>query len=185
MDALSFISSIVKTLAWPSLLLFLVLFFKEPLAELLQNILSVQYKDLKIDFGRRLRKVAADAANVLPPTADAEAHVLSNLIPPKQLFKEIANLDPSAAVLVAWRHLEQASKRASERYGIKPSWQTLKVLDSLRAEGRIDQQTYQIFRDMRQLRNQAAHEDATNITEAEAIEFAELSIRLAAKLDEA
>ena len=38
---------------------------------------------------------------------------------------------------------------------------------------------------MRQLRNQAAHEDAANITEAKALEFAELSLRLAAKLDEA
>jgi hypothetical protein len=184
-DALSFISSIVKTLAWPSLLLFLVLFFKEPLAELLRNIVHVRYKEFEIDFGRRLQKIAAEADKVLPPTTEVEARVLSNLIAPKQLFKEIANLDPSAAVLVAWRHLEQASRRAAERYGIKPGWQTLKVLASLRAEGRIDEQTYQIFREMRQLRNQAAHEDASNITEAEAIEFAELSIRLAAKLDQA
>ncbi|MDO8432079.1 MAG: DUF4145 domain-containing protein [Candidatus Binatus sp.] len=183
MNWLSFISSLIKTLAWPSLLLFLVLYFKEPLAELLRNILEIRYKEFRIAFGKKVQEISAEAAPVLGPTID-EAH-LSNLLPAKQLFQKIAKLDPSAAVLVAWRHLEQASRRAAQRHGIKPSWQTLKVLASLHSDGRIDPHTYQIFREMRELRNQAAHEDAADITESEAVEFADLAIRLAAKLEEA
>ena len=50
--------------------------------------------------------------------------------------------------------------------------------------GRIDRQTYEIFEELRRLRNQAAHEDGTDITESEALEFGELALRLAAKIDE-
>jgi hypothetical protein len=184
-DTLTFISSVAKTLVWPGVVLVLVWYLKQPVADLLPTISQFRYGGLQIDFGRELREVSDAAEKTLPRTEKAEAELLSPASSARQQFQQIAKVDPSAAVLVAWRHLEQASRRAAQRYDIRPNWQTLKVLQALHVQERIDDRTYQIFRGMRDLRNQAAHEDAGTITEAEALVFGDLAIRLAAKLDEA
>jgi hypothetical protein len=184
MDALSFVSSIINSLAWPAALIFFVWYLRQPLAELLLTVTRFRYKDLEIDFARELRDVKAAAEKELPPAKEAEARVLAVSPSAKSQVEEIAKVDPSAAVLVAWRQVEQALSRAARRSELAPPWPALGVIRMLFAREVIDRPTYEIFNELRRLRNQAAHTDGPEITESQAIDFGDLALRLAAKIDE-
>ncbi len=184
MDALSFIASLVRSLTWPTAVVFILWYFNQPLGELLLTVSRFRFKEFEIDFGKEIREVKAAAEKVLPPTEGAKSRVLSMAPKGMDRFPELARIDPAAAVLVAWRPVELALRRAAQRHALALPMPPIRIMQTLPQWGRIDRQTYEIFEELRRLRNQAAHEDGTDITESEALEFGELALRLAAKIDE-
>lgn len=181
MGVLSFIASVIKSLAWPGLILFLGWYFKDPLIELLLSVSRFRYKDLEVDFGKKIREVEATAERTLPTTADVKARVAPNVA---DQTSDVAKIDPSAAVLVAWRQLERTVRTVALRENLPPTWPLPVVVSWMEVAKRIDRRTHDIFNELLRLRNQAAHPDGAGITESEAIEFGDLAMRLAAKIDE-
>ncbi len=185
MDGLTFIASLVRSLTWPSVVVLILWYFKQPLGELLLTVSRFRYKELEIDFGKEIREVKAAAESVLPPAEGAKSRVLG--MAPKAMDRtaELARIDPAAAVLVAWRPVEVAIRRAAQRHALSLATPPSRIMQALPQWGRVDGQTYEIFEELRRLRNQAAHEDGADITESEALEFSDLAVRLAAKIEEA
>ena len=187
MDALTFIASLIRSLAWPGVVVFFVWYFAQPLAELLLTVSRFRYKDLEVDFGKEIREVKASAEKALPPVKEAEVRAFAGVSAGRR-FEDLAKIDPAAAVLVAWREVERALSEAAQRFGlIKPLRGLLGIALNLRLLGKIDQPTYSIFAQLQRLRHQAVLGGgfAAAITESEAGEFAELATRLAAKIDKA
>src|SRR5215468_11107128 len=94
MDWLEFISSS----EWPAVAVVALVMLRQPLQRLIGTLRSVSYKDFKVDFGERLKKAEAEAAQLAPqPPA---------LAPPdptaEQRFRAVADVSPNAAVLQAW-----------------------------------------------------------------------------------
>ena len=178
MDALTFIAEIVKALAWPAMVLALVLLLRKPIADLIPLLTRLKYKDLELEFGRRLAEVTAEAGEELPPPhppAPLEAAE-------EQALVELAKVSPRSAVTEAWRQVEVAAVEAARRNDISlsPSDATspARVLRALERHRVIDAGKLGLIHNLRELRNQAVHSPDFAVTSAAALEYAQLARRV-------
>jgi hypothetical protein len=65
MDALTFVSTMVSALAWPSVAIVVIMILRKPMAELLPLLRRLKYKDLEFKFGERIAEVQADVATLV------------------------------------------------------------------------------------------------------------------------
>lgn len=159
------ITSLVDSLAWPLAIVWLGYVFRSEIRALLGRVSQLKYKDLEAQFEKELSAVEADAREALPVTQQRALDDEAPTYPPpyderySQLLR-IAEASPRAALLEAWFEVEAAVAEAAERFqipvfkGYRPSRKN--VIDLIKT-GRYDKSVLQVFEDMRQLRNEAAH----------------------------
>jgi hypothetical protein len=204
MDWLTFVVDMTKAvLSWPLATLAIVLLLRSSIAQLIPEIRKFKLGDvLEIDIGEELRQVEAQADAALPQSkpiqktvtvqyeaagkAGEKAAVLGQVevIDSNKRAAHLAQLSPALAIVDAWLELEADLKTAAAANGIDVN-DRVKPFDLLRAFMRIDkvdQQGYEIFVRLRNIRNRAVHERLPNLTANEALEFRELTRRFAAKL---
>lgn len=175
MDILTFISSLIESVAWPAAVVFLVYLLRSPLSRLLPLVTSLKYKDLELQFGNQLKRIG-DAD--LPQKDHRKRLPLES-----QRVNRLAELSPRAAVLESWVSVELAALGAArslmqdEVHNKTLSYQAIRALER---SGRLDQNAVSMLRDLRDLRNQAAHAPDFAISTDSAIEYAEAADRLVA-----
>ena len=178
MDVLAFIAELIKALAWPATVLILVCLLRKPVAELIPLLTRLKYKDIELEFGRRVAEVKAEATEELPPPEPAA--VLESA--EEQTVLELAKLSPRAAVTEAWRQVEVAAVEAARRNDIylSPSELTspVRVLRALERNQIIEMGKIGLLHDMRGLRNQAVHAPEFAITATAAMEYVQVARRL-------
>jgi hypothetical protein len=156
LDKLQFISSLLGTLAWPLTLIGAVLLVRKPLLALLPSLRSLEYDKLKVQFGEQLEKAEADLSKL--PTVIPAAPSLDNAS--AERFEATANVAPNLAVLQAWFDVEAELKSAAVKVGIEFKRSSpLDAARSLQREGLLDEQTAELMRDLRNMRNLAVHPD--------------------------
>ncbi|MGJ3701058.1 DUF4145 domain-containing protein [Variovorax sp. AFSI2.2] len=64
MDALTFIAELVKALAWPAVVVFIVIFFKERLTALVDKLEEWKGLGMEAKFNRKLETVAAETKEI-------------------------------------------------------------------------------------------------------------------------
>jgi hypothetical protein len=174
MDALTFVAEIVKALAWPVTTLAIVAILRRPLAQLIPLLQRFKYKDFEFEFGRKIAEAKAEVALALPDTATAKA------LPSAQESRlvQLAEISPRAAVLEAFTSVEIAAISAAHRLGMAkgfPQTLTFRALQFLEEGGRMDPALVTLLRDLRALRNQAAHAPEFALTTDAAIQYVQLS----------
>src|SRR5260370_1218861 len=124
MDWLQFLASLVKSLAWPTALVILVLLFRVPVRRALLSLTRLKYKDLELDFGRELKELEKEAKAIditpQPPKSIAPTQRDSS-----QLLQEAAQLAqrfPEPAVAVAWQAVEDELMQAVMRLAVSPDY---------------------------------------------------------------
>jgi len=65
MDVYTFVSELVKALAWPATTVVLVLILRSPLVDLMRSLRKVKYKELEFEFDRELTELLHFANTVL------------------------------------------------------------------------------------------------------------------------
>jgi hypothetical protein len=154
MDRLSFIAEVVKALAWPLTVLGIFLALRRPLLALFPLLARLKFKDLELDFGRRLAEASAEAAALRGGRGDAVESGDDALL-------GLAAAAPRAAILEAWLRLESASLDAARRLGTgEPASHLrspMRLIESLEEHGVIDARQAAVFHELRSLRNSAAH----------------------------
>lgn len=151
MDWLQFFASVVGSLAWPTAVIILVALLQAPLARLLPLIRTFKYKDLQIDLGGQLEAVKEEVAASGDASSNAEEQITST-------YKDLARIDPRAAVLSAWVPVELALKDLCFKRGLYTLGATPATLaERLRDNGVIDAITYKTLGRLRAIRNEAAH----------------------------
>ncbi|MFC6333151.1 hypothetical protein ACFP56_11000 [Paenibacillus septentrionalis] len=184
MDALEFTSSIVKTLAWPIIVLVIVFLLKKPITQLLLSISKFKYNNLEMDFGKELNKIEETLEK-----QSIEQTTLNNTISTINKEKEnevlsLAEIHPSAAISVVWTMIEKEIANTIKRLAISPDYppynSTLKNINLLKDNKYIDTITYELLNEFRHLRNKVthAHSEGEQITYKEAVKYYELSIKL-------
>lgn len=152
MDWLTFVAVLVEHLAWPVTILVVFLVLRKPLAGLIPLLVRLRYKDLELDFSRRLEEVTAEVQEL--PRADTTARIDDPLL-------RLAESSPRAAILESWLRLETAAVDAARRknVAIPPSHvrSPLQLVQSLEELGIVDARQAALFHDLRGLRNSAAH----------------------------
>lgn len=170
MSWIEFVSEMTKALAWPLATVLLVISFRQPLLNLIPKLGKLKYKDLELDFTKRLEDAAEEVPAALPaPRAEVESPLVS-----------LAQQSPRAAILEAWLRVERALIEQARMRGLeipKPESRAVSMLIRSRA---LDGWQMSVLKDLRGLRNSAAH-----ITEFEPSPVAAVNyIRLALELEE-
>ncbi|KFF84225.1 hypothetical protein [Pseudomonas syringae] len=180
MDWMQFVAALVESLAWPAVAVVMVALLRKPITKLIPQIRTFKYKDLHVDLGEKLEEVkeavkkdAVDAQNPIPssPPLAAQPDVLS-----------LARLDPRAAILSSWLDVERALRALALKAGIPFDATPLSTASELHAADVIDEFTFKTLRDLRRIRNEAAHITTRDISYEEAVSMAEMCQWLAHRL---
>ena len=181
MDWLQFIASLAAALAWPLTVLGIFLVLRRPLAALLPVVARLRFKDLELDFGRRLAEARAEAAT-MPAAAPTPA------VATDEALLRLADAAPRAAILEAWLRLEAAALAAARRRGttepvsrLRAPTRLIEALEELRV---IDARQAAVFHELRSLRNSAAHALGFEPSPDAARDYVRLAARLEQSLDE-
>lgn len=165
MDWLTFISSVIGSLAWPVAAITAIYLLKKPLVSLLPNLRNLKYKDLELDFGTELKKVEVKAKQVLPAstkpkaiTKQARERDSSQIInEAKRLFEEF----PEPSVALAWTAVEVELMEAISRTASSPDYppynSALKNAMYLSEAGYLAEDKIDLIKRMVNLRNMAVH----------------------------
>jgi hypothetical protein len=181
MDWLSFVAALVTALAWPLTVLGIFLILRRPLMGLFPLLARLKFKDLELDFGRRLAEVTAEAAALPGGRASAGSDAGEALV-------ALAATAPRAAILEAWLHLEAAALDAARRRGttepLSHLRSPLRLIESLEESGVIDARQAAVFHELRSLRNSAAHAVGFVPSPETARDYVRLAGRLEQSLDD-
>lgn len=177
MDTLTFITEIVKALAWPVVALVIFLTLRKPLFDLLPYLQSFRYRDIEIGFGARVQALAYDLRRLLP-----EATLSGEAAQEHARLAELARLSPRAVVLEAWLQLEKTAMELSRRKELGLDSRALRTPillgHALEQAGLLDENMQTVFYQLRTLRNAAAHASDFAFDAEAAIEYAEMALRL-------
>ena len=177
MSCLEFISSIISSLAWPSVFLISLLILKEPLLKALPRLQKLKFKELEAEFDRGLDKIEQEVkATGLEDVVDAE--IVEDL---QERLEQISEISPNAAIVEAFRNIEQSAKALIKSKGSKPDYKIAspyklieRILDTSNA---LNKKEVSIFRDLRLLRNKITHSNFT-ASKKQADEYIELAALL-------
>ncbi|WP_165976056.1 DUF4145 domain-containing protein [Pseudomonas putida] len=161
MDWLQFFASIVGSLAWPGAAVASVFMLRTPLGKVVPLIRTLKYKDWQIDVGQELE---AAREKVEGNSGDNAIAVPEE---PTPAIRQLAQIDPRAAVLSAWAPVELALQELGRETGAYQIGVPLYVLvKRLHGQGVVDDGTYQVLERLRRIRNEAVHLNEISFDEA-------------------
>ena len=190
---LGFIASVVDSVAWPAVLVIILLVIRSPLLDLLKEIKRVSYGDMQIDFGRELQELEDKARNA---GLNVKAQPKSSEIMAPDAWRiiaeatQLADTLPGPAIVLAWTSIEYELMQAVMRLAISadsPGYKSvLKNIELLHSEGYIDAETQELLQKLRKLRNVAAHprQERSAIFSHDAREFVALAQAIIDRLKE-
>jgi hypothetical protein len=171
MDWLQFTSSIIAAIAWPFVVLLLLVLLRKQLGSLATRLEELTLPGgTKAKFKEQLesgRDKAEEVASESDPASPQKERV------PDDAFLELAKRFPEAAISQAWKEIEQVLLEIRERLLGANSRQNLNsVVRRLRDQQLIDGSAEELYLSLRQARNTAVHAtDRTSITPGEALEY--------------
>lgn len=182
MDFLTFLATIVGSLAWPVSMLVALFMLRRPITKLLPSLRRLRYKELEVDFGKELEKIEAVMDTVeekTQPKGELPVEVQQEPLPKTrtELLEKIADLSPNAAILESWRNVERTLDFYFSSRGIERPRSGQTILGHLDYDTNFPPQLVSAYQELRLLRNRAAH-DRKNLTTEHAKEFAGLADRL-------
>jgi hypothetical protein len=185
MSWLEFISSMVASLAWPVFLTLILVVLKKPLLELISALKSLRFKDIEFDFGRRVEAIEKEAEEAELVLGGHVHGTLAETAPDEEArLQRIAELSPRAAIVEAWIIIEEALQGAALRLGInvESHKDVNRILVALGKEPTVNQNLLSVIREMRSLRNDAAHVSDCALTVSEAQGLVSLAFQVAEAL---
>jgi hypothetical protein len=152
MDALTFIAEITKALAWPIAATIIAIVFRRQLIDLMARIRKGKLGPAEFEFEERVREVVSEAQELeLPKLAERQA-----LPSPAQ-----ATAEARLIVMDVWLEVERAVHQLAVNHNLVNALLlpgTPSIISSLRKAGIVSPELASLYRDLRALRNQAAHE---------------------------
>lgn len=180
MNKFEFISSLIGSLAWPIVILIIVIILRQPIVKILSSISKVTFNNIEMDFERKLNEIESSLED------NKEQLVKENQESNKQeeQIKQIAEISPSASITMSWSMLEQEIQSTIQRLAISPDFplnnSALKNINLLKQEKILDSQTLGTLNELRNLRNIAVHDHLSDnkISYLDAIKYYELSLKI-------
>ncbi|WP_299616863.1 hypothetical protein [Pelagibius sp.] len=176
MDWVTFLSRSIDALAWPITVVIVALVFRRPILELLPLLRHVRFRDMELQFGKELASARKETEEL-----EFQRGVTFDPVPRFQKAVELATAHPPAAIMEAWKIVEDELRQLAVRTGqeIDPRDPST-VFTSMRREGRIGPGAGSLFNRLRRLRNEAAHSINIDIGEGQALEYVDLAETMAA-----
>ncbi len=178
MDWLTFITKLVEALAWPVVVLIAVSLFRQPIIDLIPTLRRFRYKEFEMEFGRELLETQHRVA-VIRPT---EPQVRLADVETFARLHHVAAAAPSAAVLEAWREVERATAEVASSYGLTATGGSWELFLGLHNQKVLDSTEMEALEGLRKLRNKVAHARDGEVSEAQALQYAEIALTMAERI---
>jgi hypothetical protein len=171
---LEFISSLVKSLAWPVGFVVVALIFREQLRGLLSTagLRRVRAGSLEVEWNRQISGAEVELEQPGVPSPSSGGGVISEELEP------VANASPTAAVMEAHARVERALRQKLLDAGVEESDIRTGAagLARLAAErGLISDETLRAVQGLALLRNMAAHGHGGDVTVERAKDYLALT----------
>ncbi len=121
MDNLEFISQLIKSLAWPVVILVIIILFRNHIGKLISSIERIRYKDVNIEFVKKTSLVAEEVSEQIKLDKKLTEKYPAEIKEIKNNFdrlKRIAEIDPRGAVINAWIFLEGILREIAVKKGV-------------------------------------------------------------------
>ncbi len=180
MDLLTFIAHLIASLVWPLVVLLALIILRKEIRLLIPSLQKLKYKDLELDFGRRVEQLEeqADQAN-LPPAPKQRA-----LAAPRtadEALEDVIKVSPRVAVIEAFNYVEDAVREAGIKHGIAKDkvGGVRYMMKQLKEKGLISDVMYGLSNQLRMLRNEVSHSTSLEISQDDARKYGAQALRLA------
>ena len=163
-----------------------VILLRSPLAQLIPTLRNVEYRDLRLNFGKKLEELetAAEQAEL----SEIELESLRVALPHgtlSELVERLAEVSPRSAIAESWRHVEAALDDYFERRGVQMPRSDQVVGEALRSDDRVGDSAITLLPELRVLRNQAVHAGDLDLSARQAREYNQIAERIIAALQTA
>jgi hypothetical protein len=166
MDWLTFVASIIGSLAWPSVVVFLVLLLRHQLRRLILRVLSLKWGGVEVSF----KEILEEAREVVEGIREKAPPKLAPPQPQDDALMLLLRTNPSGAVLDAYRLIEQVIDENADKLPHRRT--TTKYMRLLKHKGLLELDSYILFDKLRLVRNAIAHGHST-ISQDEASDYVE------------
>ena len=184
MDWKTFIVEIVKALAWPAALVFLLYQLKDNLSEIFPRLKKLKHKDTEVEFYEKMKELSEEAkeSGAAAPNIDLPAPVDEKA----DFLMKLSEVSPRSAVIESFRILEASSIRALTK--AYPEFESggkfnSSQMSQLLKNKVLDENEFHQFNKLRQLRNKAAHMEDFNSNLYPVSGYIDLALTLAHSLD--
>lgn len=168
MSGLEFTASAIGSLAWPVAAVIIAALFHKQIADLLAKIRKLNWGDASVELSEQLDRVE-DKSREVPgdPAVD--------LTLPDVRFQQLIAISPSAAILDSWGTIERLLYQLGNdmNLGSKEMRSPIVIGNSLLHQQHITPAVFEMLRDLRGIRNAAAHQ--REVTTTDALRFYELA----------
>lgn len=168
MDVLTFISNLVRDLAWPIATLVVLIIALRHLPSLRRFVKAIRYKDVEVTLREEFdgaREVAETVKALIGPETKPEETQTDKIA-------QLAQIDPAIALIEIWRKLEAEVVSLIQHNGLMRYTRPVKFVEQLGKLGKLSEEEITLFRRLRVIRNASVHAQDTNaVTLAEVIEF--------------
>jgi hypothetical protein len=179
--ALTFISQVISSTAWPLTILTCVLLLRRHLLTLIPFVRKLKYSDVEIEFGKEVAALVkvADRTSLPNEPSKGSRNSWEDLI-------VLADLRPRSAIRSAWSRVTEAYLQAAKdrKIEITDLAQTMPMVvgSLLLNEGVISPPQYDLLTKLRILVDDAERASPGSISSESAIEFIGIALRLAASV---
>jgi hypothetical protein len=168
MDWKAFIASIVGSIAWPIVVITMLIILRKHLGGLAERVEEITLPGgAKAKFLKALEEVRAERELVA-----SDNGLGSRTILPSDPRLELANRFPEAAVMEAYKEVEAVIIELRKRIDLPTRTNLRSVVRGLVEKGLLDPEVQPLFESFQQARNASAHAgNANRITPGEALEY--------------
>ncbi|MFH1976988.1 MAG: DUF4145 domain-containing protein [Pseudomonadota bacterium] len=131
----------------------------------------MRYKDFEMEFGRRIEEARDEAEVELSILFDSK----HSLTLEEQRILRLAQVSPRAAVIESWRLVESAAMQTANRLisgEFNKKTMTFQAIKKLEKDAQIGSSAVSLMRELRSLRNDAAHAPEFALSRAAVIDYA-------------
>lgn len=164
--------------SWPLAILLLAILFMKQVRDLIDGITLVKWGGAEATIERKLRDANEAAAEIEPAPATIAEKNKSRLL---QLLN-MAETSPSGAIVEAWKDIEAASRALVEESGVPmlsiPKRPYFNLQTFIAEHDLLPVAEIRTFRELRLIRNRAAHVRDDEVTAASAQDYVRLADRL-------
>jgi uncharacterized protein YutE (UPF0331/DUF86 family) len=180
MDWLTFIAQIAGTLAWPAVIVVLLILLRRELAGL-----AARLQSLKLPGGTEaqfFREVLEEAKADVERLSQRPTRVITHDAAPdfeklereNDAFEELSKNFPEASVMYSFQKVESVLDEISQKLGLRRGAPRAAIA-ALRNQNLLDKQLVDLYIKLSTLRNMAVHRETVNLTEDEALAYGRLA----------
>lgn len=178
MGWLEFISKVIGAIAWPAVLIVLLIVLRRELRALVGAVERIKYKDFEAEFSKKAAELESKALALLQPTAKRPSLPAPT---PDQSLDALVRTSPRLAVADAFTFVERAIRDAGARHGLdaEATRGNRETLRELRRRNLIPDEVRSVFSELRVVRDGLTHTRGAEISEEAARRFVNAAKALA------